>query len=205
MKEIIEELYLVAGELDRLGLLKTASVLDKISYELSGLYAPDHGLEATAARRKVPKKYVAGLSSDKAEKRKTEIRRRSKEPHTDPKSYRPFATDVDKRTGKPIETEESQYTKEYRKKFGPAESDAKDSVALTKSLKKKSEDSGISVGILRQVYNRGLAAWRTGHRPGASQHAWGMARVNSFILKGKTWSTADADLAKKVRAKKANK
>jgi hypothetical protein len=29
-----------------------------------------------------------------------------------------------------------------------------------------------------------------------------MARVNSFITKGKTYSTADADLAKKARASK---
>jgi hypothetical protein len=49
------------------------------------------------------------------------------------------------------------------------------------------------------VYNRGMAAWRTGHRPGASQQAWGMARVHSFVMKGKTYRTADADLAKQGR------
>ena len=45
-----------------------------------------------------------------------------------------------------------------------------------------------------------MAAWRTGHRPGASQQAWAYARVSSFLTKGKTYYTADADLAKKVRA-----
>lgn len=71
------------------------------------------------------------------------------------------------------------------------------------SLKKKSEKSGIPVGILRQVYNRGMAAWKTGHRPGASQQQWGFARVNSFITKGKgTWGGADSDLASKVRGTK---
>jgi hypothetical protein len=162
-------------------------------------------LLSAASRKKVPHKYVAGLGKAKAAKRKAEIRKRSEEPHTDPKSYRPFKTDVDKRTGKPIETKESQYTKEYRKKFGAAteiEANSSGSEKLAKALKKKSEDSGITVRILRQVYNRGLAAWRTGHRPGASQHAWGMGRVNSFIMKGKTWKTADADLAKKARAAK---
>jgi hypothetical protein len=49
---------------------------------------------------------------------------------------------------------------------------------------------------LKTVYNRGMAAWRTGHRPGASAQAWGMARVHSFAMKGKTYRTADADLAK---------
>ena len=68
-------------------------------------------------------------------------------------------------------------------------------------LKKKSEKSGIPVGILRQVYNRGMAAWRGGHRPGASQQQWAFARVNSFITKGSgTWGKADSDLAAKARA-----
>ena len=42
----------------------------------------------------------------------------------------------------------------------------------TAALKKKAEKSGMPLGILRQVYNRGMAAWRTGHRPGASQQQW---------------------------------
>ena len=32
-------------------------------------------------------------------------------------------------------------------------------------LVKKSEKSGIAYGILKKVYDRGMAAWRTGHRP----------------------------------------
>jgi nicotinic acid mononucleotide adenylyltransferase len=70
----------------------------------------------------------------------------------------------------------------------------------TNALKKKSEKSGIPVSVLRQVYNRGMAAWKTGHRPGATQQQWGFARVNSFITKGKgTWGGADKDLAKGVK------
>jgi hypothetical protein len=42
-----------------------------------------------------------------------------------------------------------------------------------------------------------MAAWRTGHRPGATEQQWGYARVYSFLLKGKTYYTADADLANK--------
>ena len=40
------------------------------------------------------------------------------------------------------------------------------------ALKNKAEKSGMPLGILRKVYNRGLAAYKTGHRPGASQHQW---------------------------------
>ena len=52
-------------------------------------------------------------------------------------------------------------------------------------LKKKSEKSGVSVGTLRKVYNRGVAAWKTGHRPGTTPQQWGLARVNAFIVKKK--------------------
>jgi hypothetical protein len=72
--------------------------------------------------------------------------------------------------------------------------------AAGKSLKKKAEKSGMPTGILRQVYNRGVAAWKGGHRPGTTPEQWGHARVNSFITKSSgTWGKADKDLAQKVR------
>jgi hypothetical protein len=47
---------------------------------------------------------------------------------------------------------------------------------------------------------RGLAAWKTGHRPGANQQQWGYARINSFLVGAKgTWGGADKDLAKEAR------
>ena len=72
--------------------------------------------------------------------------------------------------------------------------------AADKSLAKKSEKSGMPKGVLKQVYNRGVAAWKTGHRPGTTPEQWGHARVNSFITKSSgTWGKADKDLAAKVR------
>ena len=72
-----------------------------------------------------------------------------------------------------------------------------------KGLKNKAEKSGMPLGILKQVYNRGLAAYKTGHRPGATAPQWAMARVNSFVTKSKgTWGGADKDLAAKVQGKK---
>lgn len=61
-------------------------------------------------------------------------------------------------------------------------------------LVNKAEESGISYAILKQVYDRGMGAWETSHRPGIGQHQWAFARVNSFIDGGKTRTTADADL-----------
>jgi hypothetical protein len=70
----------------------------------------------------------------------------------------------------------------------------------TAGLKKKAEKSGMPLGVLRQVYNRGVAAWKTGHRPGTTPQQWGFARVNSFVTKSSgTWGKADKDLAAKVR------
>ena len=67
-------------------------------------------------------------------------------------------------------------------------------------LKKKAEKSGMPYNILKQVYDRGMAAWKSGHRPGASQQQWAFARVNSFVTKSSgTWGDADKDLAKKVK------
>lgn len=62
-------------------------------------------------------------------------------------------------------------------------------------LAAKASKSGISLGTLQKVYRRGVAAWNSGHRPGTTPQQWGMARVNSYITKGKgTYHGADKDL-----------
>ena len=67
-------------------------------------------------------------------------------------------------------------------------------------LANKAKKSGMPYSILKKVYDRGMAAWKTGHRPGTTPQQWAMARVNSFVTKSSgTWGKADADLAKKVR------
>ena len=52
------------------------------------------------------------------------------------------------------------------------------------SLRNKAKSANAPVGALRAIYNKGLAAWRTGHRPGVGQHQWAMARVNSVLAGG---------------------
>lgn len=67
--------------------------------------------------------------------------------------------------------------------------------AAEAGLAAKAAKSGISIGTLRKVYKRGVAAWNSGHRPGTTPQQWGMARVNSYITKGKgTYHGADKDL-----------
>jgi|UniRef100_A0A6C0I586 hypothetical protein len=86
----------------------------------------------------------------------------------------------------------SRYTKDWNKKYGEK----------SISLSAKSKISGVPLSILKKVYNKGLAAWRGGsHRPGASQHQWGVSRVNSFLTCGKTWYFPDHKLAQEAMNK----
>ena len=89
-----------------------------------------------------------------------------------------------------------------------------DSKEIETALKKKSEETGVPVPLLRIVMRRGMAAWKSGHRPGAGQEQWGYARLNSFLTKAPgTWGRplddpkkggprgsygADADVAQEV-------
>ncbi len=73
------------------------------------------------------------------------------------------------------------------------------------ALKNKAKKTGFPLGILRQVYNRGQSAWKTGHIPGTTPQQWGMARVNSFAVGGKTTKMADKALYQRAKAAKAKK
>ena len=120
------------------------------------------------------KKYLAGLKGAEREARAAEIVHRREH-----RSNKPFKTDEGQ------ETHRSSHAAAFERKYGRQAHDVADAAKLT----------GIPKRILDEVYARGLAAWQTGHRPGASQHAWGLARVYSFATGGPTSRTADRDLA----------
>lgn len=71
------------------------------------------------------------------------------------------------------------------------------------SKKDISKLTGIPIKILDQVYDRGVGAFKNNPksvRPSVkSPEQWAMARVYAFVVKGKTWQTADKDLATKVK------
>lgn len=52
------------------------------------------------------------------------------------------------------------------------------------SLKAKAEKHGVKLSVLRDVFDRGLAAWRKSHRKGTNAPQWAHARVNSFLAGG---------------------
>ena len=85
----------------------------------------------------------------------------------------------------------------------PVHLGAKMTYEAIQGLKNKADKTGMPYSILKKVYDRGMAAWRGGHRPGASQQQWAFARVNSFVTKSSgTWGGADKDLAAKVKGSK---
>lgn len=100
-----------------------------------------------------------------------------------------------------IEQYKDEYGTDYRVRLDKTVSEMFDELlSENEGVKKKAAKSGMPYGILMKVYNRGMAAWRTGHRPGTTPQQWGMARVNSFVTKSSgTWGKADKDLAAKVR------
>ena len=136
----------------------------------------------------IPYKYIAKLKPLEIEKRIKRMIQGAKSNHRDPKAYRPFPTDKGKKVRK------SRYTAAFEKKYGEKLKGLKGD-----KLRKVAKVTKIPYKTLKTVYDRGLAAWRTGHRPGASQQAWGWARVYSFVMKGKTRYTADADLASSLQ------
>ena len=141
-----------------------------------------------------PAKYHSGLKKSTKAKRDAQFKKGAEMSHKDPKAY------PDKHAGDDTaKTRTSKHTKKYHDMFGEHKE-----YELTEeskgALQKKADKSGIPYSILKKVYDRGMAAWRTGHRPGAGQEQWAYARVNSFITKGKgTWGGADKDLAAKVK------
>jgi dephospho-CoA kinase len=157
----------------------------------------------------LPKKYVRGLSASTAKARKTHWKKMDKLSDKDPRAYEPAPGDATAKT-KP-----STHTLAVRKMMDEAEQQKVRRIARSgnitavmdkrketgrvsesadSSISAKAKKSGISVGTLRKVYKRGVAAWNSGHRPGTTPQQWGHARVNSYINKGKTYHTADKDL-----------
>ena len=80
---------------------------------------------------------------------------------------------------------------------------AKALIEAITAVKNKAAKTGMPYSVLKKVYDRGMAAWKGGHRPGTTPQQWAMARVNSFVTKSSgTWGGADKDLAKRVRGSK---
>jgi len=136
-----------------------------------------------------PKKYVSGLSDKDKKAHDKHLEKGSKKSDSDKSAYKQSPAD------KKAKTIPSKHTNKFKQMYGEDYLNEK-----IKGLENKAKKSGMPYGILKKVYDRGMAAWKGGHRPGTTPQQWAFARVNSFTTKSSgTWGKADSDLAKQVR------
>lgn len=94
-----------------------------------------------------------------------------------------------------VVTNKQKFNKKYKQPINTA--NGKDDIVRLTGIPKK---------ILDEVYDRGVGAYKTNPksvRPNVkSPEEWAMARVYAFVMKGKTYKTADKDLADKLKKKK---
>ncbi len=179
--------------------------------------------------------YYKGISVSTAREKEEQMKKQASMSDDNPDAYKELPGDT---KGKKL-LKTSKHTKTYQELYGEeetknesiydeeyfsldeaAEDEASgdrspiDNPDVEKALKKKVEETGVPLEFLRIVMRRGMAAWKSGHRPGAGQEQWGYARVNSFLTKGPgTWGRplkdpkkggpkgaygADADVAQEV-------
>ena len=134
----------------------------------------------------LPKKYFGTLSKTRKTQRKHEIEKFGSRHWKDPKAYTGFKTNVG------VKTKRSSYTAAWDRLYPDV-----------KSIKNRAEVTGVPKNLLQKSYDRGMAAWRTGHRPGATKQQWGYARVSSMLLLGKTAYTTDSDLVREAKRRSA--
>ncbi len=142
---------------------------------------------------KVPKKYTKGLGESTKDRRRAEIRKRLK----GKKSFKALPGDAKAKT-KP-----SKYTKRIAE-TGLRETIQEETTKGTGSTRERfikavARVTEIPRPIIKEVYEKGLAAWAVGHRPGATQDQWARARIYSFLAKGRTVETADKQLFEDAR------
>ena len=132
----------------------------------------------TPEGRKIPKKYLKGLNSEEMAIAAREIDKGYKYDLDDPKAYEEWKSDI-KAKARGYKTVPSKYKKKFIKMYGPLPEKGE-------FLDKMAKATGIKKSILKKVYDKGLAAWATGHRVGVAPHQWATGRVYSFVTLGNT-------------------
>jgi hypothetical protein len=132
----------------------------------------------TPEGRKIPTRYLKGLNKEEMAIAAKEIDKGYKYDIKDPKAYEYWKSDI-QATARGYKTVPSKYKKKFIRMYGPLPEKGKflDKIAKATKIKKS---------ILQKVYDKGLAAWRGGHRPGVQQHQWAAGRVYSFVTLGNT-------------------
>jgi len=132
----------------------------------------------TPEGRKIPTRYLKGLNKEEMAIAAKEIDKGYKYDINDPKAYEYWKSDI-QATARGYKTVPSKYKKKFIRMYGPLPEKGKFLNKIAKATK-------IKKSILQKVYDKGLAAWRGGHRPGVQQHQWAAGRVYSFVTLGNT-------------------
>lgn len=131
-----------------------------------------------------PFKYFKGLTTKSSVKKRLEEMKNNR--HKTDVSKIKYSTDKEKKTAK-----KSKYHQAFEERF---------QISSGASLEQKSKVTGVPVSILKKVFQKGVAAWKTGHRVGTTAVQWGNARVSSFLTLGCTVFTSDRYLYDQVKA-----
>lgn len=156
------------------------------------------GFDLDFIERTLPKNYKKGLTSKEQQIAKREAKETMAKAEDKSSSAKDLYEDWEsdnKFKSRNKKIPKSPSTKAFEDRYAEGSSSA---------LAAKSEKSGISLSILRQVYSRGMAAWRSGHRPGVAPQQWALARVNSFITGVGGARKADKDLWNKHKGKNSS-
>ena len=155
------------------------------------------GFDVDFVEKNLPDKYKKGLTPEEqriAKREAKETMARAKDSKVSSKElYKDWESDKSYK-GRNPKMPKSAATKAFEDRFNEGSSED--------ALRAKAKKSGISLSILREVYSRGMAAWRSGHRPGVAPQQWALGRVNSFITGVGKARQADADLWKKHKNSK---
>jgi len=138
----------------------------------------------TPGGKKFPKRYLKGLTKLEKMIAEDEIDKGYKYDVNDPEAYKFWKSDI-KATARGLKIGPSKHKEKYYRLYRKnIDEDYKPSGSSSKQkfLNRIRKETGIKKSILEKIYDKGLAAWRVGHRPGVQQHQWAAGRVYAFVV-----------------------
>ena len=147
---------------------------------LSGFALPNSATDLEG--RYIPEKYLSGLTPAQRAQRIEEL--------TASRSGTRYAElPTDKTARRAGLVRKGKYTKEAESRGIAHKGDYTDTAERALGYYRvPATDKNVKAvaDALKKVWRKGMAAWKSGHRPGAGQTAWAYARINSFLTGGKT-------------------
>jgi hypothetical protein len=128
----------------------------------------------TPGGREFPSRYLKGLNKTERAIAMYEIDQGYKYDPDDPEAYEYWKSDI-MHDARGMETAPSRFKLEFIEVYGPLP-EGKDLVS------RLAKATGIEKKYIQKSYNKGLAAWRIGHRPGVQQHQWAAGRAYAFVM-----------------------